>query len=441
MRGHLKMMDVAQRSKSPADFATGGAQLSVAQVTLLALAHCAAFADRNLPAVAAPLLKREMHLSDAQLGLLMGPAFAVLYVLGMLLTLPLTASPQRFRWLAGCIALWGLGMLAFALAPTFQMLLAARALVGLGQAAFVPLALGVIVDGVAGSWRARSIAVFTAGSAIGRSLALLLGGATLTALAHWHGATPFSDWRLMFLLMAAPNGLLIVLLLRCRESVRPVADTPASLRDLRSWLRRWPKPFACYLGAAGAAVLVVQTVGAWAPSVLYREHALAPGQAALAFGVMLLVAAPLGHGLAGVLVDSHRARFAPMSITALGLVMVVPLLGLMWMLEPVWLACAALALASLVGGTAAVAALAGLPAMLPEPLRALAIRLFMVFITLVGVGLGPYLAGLVSDHRTAGPHALSSALWMVCAGAATVGIVSALGARRGWHRMAAAVAG
>lgn len=170
-------------------------------------------------------------------------------------------------------------------------------------------------------------------------------------------------------------------------------------------------------------------------------HGLAPGEAALAFGVMLLVAAPLGHGLAGALIDTRRSRFPPMSITGLGLALSVPLLAVLGMFAPAWLACTVLALGSLVGGTAAVAALAGLPTMLPEPLRALAIRLFMVFITLVGVGLGPYLAGLVSDHRDGGPHALSSALWLVCSGAAIVGIASALGARRGWHRMAAAVSG
>ncbi len=108
--------------------------MPVSLVCLLALGHCAAFADRNLPAVAAPLLKASLGLSDAQLGLLDGPAFAVLYVVGMLCSLAVgELAPHRFRLLAGCIATWAFGMMVFALGRSFDMLLVARALVGLGR--------------------------------------------------------------------------------------------------------------------------------------------------------------------------------------------------------------------------------------------------------------------------------------------------------------------
>jgi predicted MFS family arabinose efflux permease len=140
-------------SVSDSPSTSGG--MSVSLVSLLALGHCAAFADRNLPAVAAPLLKASLGLSDAQMGLLDGPAFAVLYVVGMLASWPLAGSRHRFRLLAGCVATWALGMTACALATSFGMLVIARALVGLGQAAFVPLALSLIVERSAPRWRAR----------------------------------------------------------------------------------------------------------------------------------------------------------------------------------------------------------------------------------------------------------------------------------------------
>ena len=130
--------------------------ISASLICLLALGHCAAFADRNLPAVAAPLLKSDLGLSDAQLGVLDGPAFVLLYVVGMLASWPLASSRHRFHLLAGCVALWVLGMAAFALGQSFGVLVAARALVGLGQAAFVPLALGLIVEGSAPQWRASN---------------------------------------------------------------------------------------------------------------------------------------------------------------------------------------------------------------------------------------------------------------------------------------------
>ena len=90
-------------------------------------------------------------------------------------------------------------------------------------------------------------------------------------------------------------------------------------------IRKRPGMMCAYLGGAGASVLIVQTIGAWAPSVLHREEGLSPAMAALVFGLALLAAAPLGHLLAGVLVDKRGRRVTPMTIMAAGL-LVMPLL-------------------------------------------------------------------------------------------------------------------
>ena len=72
-------------------------KLVVPLFALLALGHCLAFIDRNWPSVAAPLLKADRGQSDAQLGLLDGLAFVLLYVIGMLGGWPLARSRHRFR--------------------------------------------------------------------------------------------------------------------------------------------------------------------------------------------------------------------------------------------------------------------------------------------------------------------------------------------------------
>ncbi|HEV7776869.1 MAG TPA: MFS transporter [Luteibacter sp.] len=417
-------------------------ETSISLVALLALGHCAAFADRNLPAVAAPLLKADMALSDAQLGLLDGPAFALLYVAGMLASWPLANSRHRLRWLAACIATWGLGMVVFALGQTFGVLVLARALVGLGQAAFVPLALGLIVECSALPWRARSIAIFTAGSVAGRSLALLFGGMVLALLARWAPMAAFAHWRLLFLVMAAPNLILMVMFFRLPE--RPptsVVPRAAVFGEMLASFRRRPGLMCTYLCSAGASVLIVQTVGAWAPSVLHREQGLAPAAAALLFGASLMVASPLGHLLAGILVDKRAQRVTPMAIVAVALLVIVPLLWSIPQASSPIVACALLALTSMVGGTAAVASLAALPMMLHTSVRDAGLRFFLAFITLTGVAGGPYMAGIVSDGLGMGGHGLSLALYKVCGGAAAVGIAATLMARNGWRRAVAEAAG
>lgn len=419
------------------DRISASGELSKPVLVLLALGHCAAFADRNLLAAAAPLLKTHMGLSDAQLGILMGPAFAVLYVVGMLASLSMSAARHRFRLLAGCIAVWVLGMVVFALARSFEGLFIARVLVGLGQSAYVPLALGLIVESVASRRRGRSVAVFTAGSVIGRSLALLLGGLVLALLAHQAFAPGMASWRLMFLIMTVPNVLLMLAFLFCRDTGRRFHGSMGGFAKVFGWLQRHPAAVTLYFCGAGGSVLVVQTVGAWASSVLNREQGLTPAHAALAFGAALLFASPMGHLLAGALVDARGRRWTPADVTAIGLILTIPLLWMLPHAHSPQMSCALLALISLFAGAAAVAALAGLPAMLPESLHATAVRLFLIFITITGTTLGPFLAGLVSDHLDKRAGDLSAALRLVCVSVAVCAAAAAWLARSGWRRATA----
>ncbi|WP_233840210.1 MFS transporter [Dyella sp. 2HG41-7] len=411
--------------------------MPMALVVLLALGHLMAFVDRNLPAVAAPLLKTDLGLSDTQMGLLDGPAFAALYVAGMLASWPLAHSAHRLRWLAGCIATWMIGMAVFAFGHSFATLVAARALVGLGQAAFVPLALGLIVTYAATPWRARSMAVFTAGASAGRSLSLLLGGAALALFATWLPGSAFAHWRLLFLVMAAPNLVLIaMLLIRVEPFTAPQPSRKPIFQQMLASFSARPGMLSAYLCGAAASVLVVQTIGAWAPSVLHRELGLTPATAALVFGASLLVASPFGHFLAGILVDKRGEKLPPTSIVAGGLLLTIPVIAVIPFITSPAAACLLLALASLIGGTAAVAALAGLPSLLDPALHDAGLRVFLSFITVVGVALGPYMAGVVSDGLGIGGHGLSLALSRVCIGAAAIGIVAALLARSGSQRAA-----
>ena len=410
-------------------------------VVLLAFGHGMAFIDRNLSGVIAPLLKLDMALSDARLGFLDGPAFALPYVVGMFASLPLTNSRYRFRLLAGCVAIWALGMLAFALGQSFGVLVMARAVVGFGQSAFVPLALSLIVERSAAQWRARSIALFTAAAVIGRGLAALLGGAALTLLSRWESLSYLAHWRLLLLVMAAPNLVLILLLLH-RDEPSPASSPsrPRISRSLLSALRQRPVLMFAYVLSASASVLIIQTIGAWAPSVLHREQGLVPGTAALVFGSSLLAASPLGHMLAGTLVDMRIRKLSPMAIVAVALLLTVPLLWELPRAQSPAVACGLFALTSLVGGTAAVAALAGVPWLLPAPLRDLGLRLFLAIITLLGFSLGPLMAGVVSDGLGLGGHRLSLALYQVCVTVALAGTAAALMANLLWQRGWAAIA-
>ncbi|GLQ90696.1 MFS transporter [Dyella flagellata] len=402
---------------------------------LLAFGQCMALIDRNLPAVAAPLMKADLALSDAQFGLLQGFSFALLYATGMLLSWPLAYSMRRLQLLAACAATWTSGMLVFAFGHTFGALLVGRALVGLGESMFEPLALGLVVAHVAPAWRARSMALLTAASVAGRSLSLLLGGAVLAGLARWLPTQPPMHWRLLFVVMALPNLLTIVWLLRSAElALNPFPPRPRKVfvAVLNAFGER-PRVLGAYLCSAAAALLVARALGAWAPSVLHREQGFAPATAALVFGAAMLIASPLGDFIAGILVDKFRS---PMAILTAALLLAAPALGAMpWAGSPM-VACVLLTLAAVLTGAAAVAVLYGWPSMLDPSLRDAGLRVFLVFIVLISEGLGPWLAGTVSDGMGTGAHALSLALSRVCMLAAAMGVAAALLARAGRPRPA-----
>jgi MFS family permease len=230
--------------------------MPISLVGLLALGHCAAFADRDLPAAAAPLPKSSLGLTDTQFGVLGGPAFVLLYALGMLASWPLARSPHRLHLIAACIAVWAAGMVIFALGPSFGVLVAGRALIGLGQAAFVPLALGLIVEGAGPHQRGRAMAVFTAGAVVGRGLALLAGGAALAALARWAPSMAQAHWRLLFLMMTVPNLILMVWLVWGGEPQQAsVAPSSGVFSEILAAFRQRPGTRCAYLLASASSVL------------------------------------------------------------------------------------------------------------------------------------------------------------------------------------------
>jgi predicted MFS family arabinose efflux permease len=432
---------LAMRNRSLSGSHANPESMSIALLGVLAFGYCIAFIDAHLPAVAAPLLKVDLQLTDAQLGLLTGPAYALLYVVGVLTTGRLIYSAHRLRALAACVATWMTGMVMIAFGHSFAELLVGRALVGLGQAVFLPLGLGLVVAHADPSWRARAMVVLTASTVIGRSFSMLFGGATLALFAHWTPTPGFAHWRLLFLVMTAPNLLLIALLLRCKEL--PNASVPRPQQVYGPLLQAfWARPWviSAYFCGAAACVLMVRTIGAWAPSVLQREQGLTPAAAALVFGVATLVASPLGHLLGGILVDKRGEKHSPMLVSVGALLLAVPVLCALPWANSAFVACGVLALASLLGGGAAAVALSGWPMMLSPALRDAGLRIFLVFTVVIGESLGPWVTGVVSDHRGAGGHALSWALTRVCLAAAIAGIATALLVCGRWQRAAPAAA-
>lgn len=419
-------------------------EFGLGAVALLALGHFTAFVDRAIPSVYAPSLTASFAITDTQLGVLQGPAFVAVYVIGLLIAGRRGGGLAPGPVLAGCMLVWTAATVGFAFAPNYETLVATRLVLGLGQAAFAPFALRALMAGVIAERQARAISVFTTGSATGRSGGLLIGGALLAlfsagGVAAYVGMEP---WRAAVLAMAAPNLILAWLLFRRLKVSGLTVPAQGGLRLAATWIRRHPAGLGLHMTAAAFVIILTQAAAAWTPSIVNRTLGLEPAASALLVGVVVLVAAPAGHLGGGWVLDRRiAAGGGPAGVMSGGaLIAAFGGLVLAFSHDPV-LAMAGIGLMTLGAGAAALAGLAGLQPVCPAPLTGSVTAIFLVWVSVVGTGFGPYITGVLSDRLFPGDHGLGFALAVVMVGAAIAAALAALGAGPKWRRLADEVRG
>lgn len=424
---------------APPSGPTGVRDLGWSAILLLALVQFAAFVDRGVPAVVAPLLRTGFGLTDTQVGALQGPAFSVLYALGLLAAGQWIAGRNPYRTAAVCLVVWTTGSVLFALAPGYGEMVAGRALLGLGQAAFAPAALSLLAVQADPARRARALSTFTTGSSIGRSGALFLGGAALTVVAG-RTVLGLEPWRMTSLMLVVPNLLLAAALFgMARGSPPPIPDRRGLGAAARFIVSR-PSTLLLVMAVGSACVLAVQAGGAWGSSILHRSQGLTPAQAGLWTGAVVLVCAPIGHLGAGWTAGSRPGRrWGAGALMAAG--MAVAVLGAVGLAaaEDRLAALAGLGVLTAGGGFAAAAALIEVQAMTEARLRSQVGAIYLALASLVGVGLGPVLTGALNDQAFSGAGLAWSLALVTAVSALPVILIGLLYARR-WREAATRLA-
>lgn len=376
-----------------------------------------AYFDRFVSSAGATFLKRELDLSDAGFGLLAGTLFAVAYASGALAFGHWSRRRPPAPFLIGGITAWTVGVVALGYATSAAHFAAAQIVAGLGQAAFIPAAVAVIT--ASGDQRriGRVTSRFTIASSLGRSSAALTTGAIIAAIAAVVVAAPLglpTAWRATYLLTSLPNLVLIAaLVVVMRRSGRKVAPARTPLPTVT-------RAHLALFAAACAAIVVIQSAAIWFPTLLVRLHALEPARAAMLAGVVTLITAPLGQLFGGRLLDRLMPHgMMPTHAVAGGIAIGGIALAILVASPPLPAALALLGIANLSLGMASVSALAGIQRATPMADRHRINGYFFATITMVGLGTGPALTGMLSDASadptTALPRALAIvALAMFC---------------------------
>ena len=413
-------------------------------VAVLACGHLLSFVDRYVMSLLMEPLKADLRLSDAQLGLLQGTGFVILYTV---VTLPLGRMADRVHrrnLIVAGMLVWSVATAMCGFAGSFPTLFAARVAVGFGEAALVPAAMSLIAAYVPRAQLGRAVSLFTSGSSLGKSAAFIGGGAVLAALVASGGVTlpglgRFAPWQGTFLAAALPGLGLAAILLTIREPARPVdTGARATVADAIAYLGEHRRAYLLHAIGATAVVLLIQSFSAWEVAYFGRVFHLTPAEAGLNIGAIILVAAPLGHLSGGMLTDLAAARgrgAAPAPVMAISLIASVVLLMLFLSCRSLGGSFVLLALLTFTMSLGAAPGLYGVQMLTPDRLRGVVTALFMAFVTFVGIGFGPAVVGLAADGL-GGPARLGTALALVLGIVAAVGVVAIIAGRTAFARTA-----
>ncbi|MGI4731910.1 MAG: MFS transporter [Janthinobacterium lividum] len=395
-------------------------------MALLLVLYLAACVDRMIFAVLAPAIQPALGLTNAQLGFVQGPAYALPYAAALPFAGWLGDRWRAHRVLAGSILVWSAGLLLCASASGLATVVAGRALCGVGQAAVMPVALGAIWRTVSPNRAGRSIALFTATGTLGRSAAFGLGGLLLAWFAQ-RGVG--GAWSAVLVVLVGINALLLAALLAtgtgtgtlagAEPTPGPAASRSVGRQSLWSVVRDAPARVAATVAAALGPVVVVQAVTAWVASTLTQTHHLPVARAG---GLIALagLAAPLGHVTGGWIVDRAAGpRTVGLAQAALATTCVPATMAIAFA-ESIDLAVGGVAVLMLVAGAGAVAGLERVQRLVPASIRGRANGVFLLLAAAIGSGGGPWAVGLL-----AGRGAVGTALVYVVAVTATIAAVGA----------------
>jgi len=365
-------------------------------LSLLTVVYSFNFIDRQLLAILQESIKSDLGLSDSQLGLLTGFAFAVFYVTAGIPIARWADRSNRRNIVALSLLVWS-GMTAISgLAQNYSQLLLARVGVGVGEAGGSPPSHSIISDIFPPHRRATALGFYSTGVNVGILFGFLLGG--------W--LNEFFGWRVAFLVVGGP-GILLALLVRTTiaEPIRGLAENKqvseitVSFRQVLAllWSRRSFRHLA--LGAALNA-FAGYSISNWMASYMIRSHGMSTGELGTWLALILGLGGAIGVFAGGFLADrlAIRDKRWYMWLPALtGLVALPFMVGVYLVGSPY----AALTLAVIPGLLSNVYlgnAIATTHALVGMRMRAMSSAVFFFILNIIGLGAGPWTVGAMSDY-------------------------------------------
>lgn len=371
---------------------------------VLLLLAIVAYLDRQILSLLVDPIRHDLKITDFQVGLLQGFAFAILYsVFGLPLGWAVDRYQRRLVIFFG-VSVWCLATMSAGLAQSYGQLLTARIFVGMGEAALSPAAYSMISDLFPKRRLAFVLSVYMIGQQLGSTVALWVGSAAITWAAHGITLPLFgtlSVWQATFVVCGIPGLLIGLLVFTVPEPARrTLAHEAGTWREFFVFFKARRSFFLLHFAGFSLAMMIAYAIIFWVPVILSRRYGWPVAQVGLYYGLftssvgivgLLINGRLVDHLLSRGVKDAHMRYYAwcclGVIVTAIGVVFAPTGALFLLALAPVKL------LFQFTGVSAA-----ALQIVTPNALRGRVSAVYLLVISLLGITVGPASVGFFTDY-------------------------------------------
>ena len=368
-------------------------------LAVIVLIYASSHVDRQIVSILAESIKQDLLLSDSQLGFLIGLSFALFYAT---LGIPIAILADRYsrrNIIAISVVVWS-GMTALSgLAANFFQLALARIGVGIGEAGSSPPSHSMIADLYPLEKRGAAMGIYAAGINLGVLIGFLVGG----FIDEWYG------WRMAFFIVGVPGIFLgLLMFFTVREPMRssPPKPLPKNLfkEVWNTFVLMMSIPSLRHI-VIGCTLVVFVGYGTtyWNGVFFRRLHGLSPSETGVLLALIGGIIGGVGTFFGGWLADrlAQRDQRAYVWLTAAVKILIAPFVAWFYFETDTRIAAYLLAFIAFFGGFYLSVSFAMTQTLLPPASRALGAAILLFCINIIGLGLGPFVVGILSDFFSA----------------------------------------